>query len=164
LALNPFYLLSTLLSPRFSTPSNPLTPPPSDHFEDKVEASLRRDLPIITTPHAKTHLADSKSPEEAFTAVHDLDFFQDMFVDIQSSEGGEGKRPALKVTGMPGKHVPPGVLGTLNDLINAVGVCFFPCLCAVLLLLLCRRKERGVREEPPVERKGKEIQRSIEGT
>jgi len=105
--------------------TNPLTLRPSDHFDEKVEASLRRDLPIITTPHAKTHLAESKSPEEAFTAVHDLDFFQDMFVDIKSSGGGEGKRPALKVTGMPGKHVPPGVLGTLNDLINAVCIFFF---------------------------------------
>lgn len=39
-------------------------------------------------------------------------------VDI---EGGEEKgKPAIKVTGMPGKHVPPGVLGTLNDLVNAV--------------------------------------------
>ena len=30
------------------------------------------------------------------------------------------KQPAIKVTGMPGKHVAPGVIGTLNDLINAV--------------------------------------------
>ncbi|KAL8825719.1 MAG: hypothetical protein Q9170_007684 [Blastenia crenularia] len=40
-----------------------------------------------------------------------------MMVDIE----GEGKgKAAIKVTGMPGKHVPPGVLGTLNDLISAV--------------------------------------------
>ncbi|KAL8771060.1 MAG: hypothetical protein Q9209_003479 [Squamulea sp. 1 TL-2023] len=87
-----------------------------DHFDAHVEASLRRDLPIITTPHAKSHLT-SKGEGEAFTAVHELDFFEDMLVDI---EGSEGKSPAIKVTGMPGKHVPPGVLGTLNDLVNAV--------------------------------------------
>lgn len=40
-----------------------------------------------------------------------------MMVDIKS--GGE-KKPAIKVTGMPGKHVPPGVLSSLNDLVNAV--------------------------------------------
>ncbi|KAL9579073.1 MAG: hypothetical protein Q9203_006853 [Teloschistes exilis] len=91
----------------------------ADHFDQKVEESLRRDLPIITTPHAKEHLT-GKGENEAFTAVHDLDFFQDMLVDIaNASDTGKGK-PAIKVTGMPGKHVPPGVLGTLNDLINAV--------------------------------------------
>ncbi|KAL8809423.1 MAG: hypothetical protein Q9223_007929, partial [Gallowayella weberi] len=89
-----------------------------DHFDAKVEDSLRRDLPIITTPHAKAHLT-SKGEGEAFTAVHDLDFFQDMLVDIEGGEEKE-KKPAIKVTGMPGKHVPPGVLGTLNDLVNAV--------------------------------------------
>ncbi|KAL8785688.1 MAG: hypothetical protein Q9213_003247 [Squamulea squamosa] len=54
---------------------------------------------------------------ESFTAVHELDFFEDMLVDIESTEG---KSPAIKVTGMPGKHVPPGVLGTLNDLVKAL--------------------------------------------
>ncbi len=49
--------------------------------------------------------------------MHDLDFFDDMMVDIK--RGGE-KKPAIKVTGMPGKHVPPGVLSSLNDLVNAV--------------------------------------------
>ncbi|KAL9023197.1 MAG: hypothetical protein Q9196_007346, partial [Gyalolechia fulgens] len=97
-----------------------------DHFDQQVEESLRRDLPIITTPHAKEHLTGKKGgDEEAFTAVYDLDFFEDMLVDVEGSGGVEddgkgGKRPAIKVTGMPGKHVPPGVLGTLNDLINAV--------------------------------------------
>ena len=86
-------------------------------YVQEVEASLRRDLPIITTPHAKSHLAESKINGEAFNAVHDLDFFQDMLVNIVA-EGQ--KSPAIKVTGMPGKHVAPGVVGTLNDLINAV--------------------------------------------
>lgn len=94
----------------------------ADHFDQKVEASLRRDLPIITTPHAKEHLTSKKGEDgEAFTAVHDLDFFEDMLVDVEGGDGkGAKKQPAIKVTGMPGKHVPPGVLGTLNDLMNAV--------------------------------------------
>ncbi|KAL9135450.1 MAG: hypothetical protein Q9175_003361 [Cornicularia normoerica] len=83
-----------------------------------VEASLRRDLPIITTPHAKSHLSSAnKDPSEAFTAVHDLDFFDECLVDIK------GKKAAIKVTGMPGKHVPPGpggVAGKINDLLGAV--------------------------------------------
>ena len=88
----------------------------SDHFDQKVEQSLRRDLPIITTPHAKSHLS-TKADGEAFTAVTDLDFFDSAVVRI---EGTDGKPAAIKVTGMPGKHVPPGVLGTLNDLVKAV--------------------------------------------
>ena len=31
-----------------------------------------------------------------------------------------GKKCGMKVIGMPGKHVPPGVLGDLNDLLKAV--------------------------------------------
>ncbi|KAL8971038.1 MAG: hypothetical protein Q9197_003486 [Variospora fuerteventurae] len=84
-----------------------------DHFDRKVEESLRRDLPIITTPHAKEHLA-GKGQGEAFTAVYDLDFFEDAMVNV------EGAKAAIKVTGMPGKHVPPGVMGTLNDMVGAV--------------------------------------------
>ncbi|KAI4255114.1 MAG: hypothetical protein L6R42_006908, partial [Xanthoria sp. 1 TBL-2021] len=87
----------------------------ADHFDAHVESSLRRSLPIITTPHAKSHLA-SKGDGEAFTEVYDLDFFEDILVDIEGSK----KNAAVKVTGMPGKHVPPGVLGTLNDLVEAV--------------------------------------------
>ena len=77
---------------------------------------MRRDLPIITTPHAKSHLAH-KDASESFTDVHDLDFFDSMFVDIGASES---KAPSIKVTGMPGKHVPPGILGTANDILKAV--------------------------------------------
>ncbi|KAL9020790.1 MAG: hypothetical protein Q9185_001974 [Variospora sp. 1 TL-2023] len=84
-----------------------------DHFDRKVEESLRRDLAIITTPHAKEHLA-GKGQGEAFTAVYDLDFFEDAMVDV------EGAKAVIKVTEMPGKHVPPGVMGTLNDMVGAV--------------------------------------------
>ncbi|KAG9544513.1 Metallo-hydrolase/oxidoreductase, partial [Aureobasidium melanogenum] len=85
----------------------------ADHFDQKVEASLRRSLPIITTPHAKDHLT-SKGEEESFSRVYDLDFFQSMYVDIRKSgtthEATNKKVPAVKVTGMPGKHVPQGML------------------------------------------------------
>ncbi|KAF9893939.1 hypothetical protein FE257_008910 [Aspergillus nanangensis] len=75
-----------------------------DHFDQKVEASLRRDLPIITTPHARSALT-SKGPE-SFTAVYDLAPFQEMNVDIKG-DADMRKRPSLRVTGTPGKHVPP---------------------------------------------------------
>ncbi|MCJ1413353.1 hypothetical protein MMC19_007458 [Ptychographa xylographoides] len=89
----------------------------ADHFDQKVEASLRRDLPIISTPHAKKCLVDDKEKEgegEKFTAVESLDFWESLVVNIGAGEMG------VKVTGMPGKHVPDGVLGTLNDLVGAV--------------------------------------------
>ena len=98
-----------------------------DHFDQKVEESLRRDLPIITTPHAKSHLANKAGENEPFTAVYELDTFDSMFLEVQPTAGeaskDAGRLKAVKVTAMPGKHVPPGVLGTLNDLIGAV--CLF---------------------------------------
>jgi len=94
----------------------------ADHFDQLVEASLRRDLPIITTPHAKECLHDKKEGDEKFTDVYDLDFFQNMLLDIESSDSSSsgGKSAAIKVTGMPGKHVPPGPLSIANDLLGAV--------------------------------------------
>lgn len=95
----------------------------ADHFDQKVEESLRRDLPIITTPHAKEHLV-GKGEGEAFSQVYDLDFFDSMYVDIKQSgttrTETSKKVPAIKVTGMPGKHVPPGPLAVMNDLLSAV--------------------------------------------
>jgi hypothetical protein len=92
----------------------------SDHFDQEVEDSLRRSLPIITTPHAKSHLAHKAGENEAFTAVHELDTFQSLMVDIHRNSNGGSSTPAIKITAMPGKHVPPGALGTLNDLVKAV--------------------------------------------
>jgi len=94
----------------------------ADHFDEKVEASLRRSLPIITTPHAKAHLAHKPGEDEAFTSVYELDAFDSMMVDVKlgSSGTGSSKAPAMKVTGMPGKHVPSGILNTLNELAQAV--------------------------------------------
>lgn len=43
-----------------------------------------------------------------------------MVVDIVPGEGAADKAPAIKVTGMPGKHIPPGPLSVANDLLGAV--------------------------------------------
>ena len=91
----------------------------ADHFDQKVEASLRRSLPIITTPHAQSRL-QSKGPEESFTGVHDLDFFQSMMLDIDDGTITAGKKPVIKVTGMPGKHVLPRPLSVANNLLKPV--------------------------------------------
>lgn len=93
----------------------------ADHFDEKVESSLRRDLPIVTTPHAKHHLHENKSDEEKFTDVYDLDFFESCLVSIPPKNcTNDSKIPAIKVTGMPGKHVPDGALSVANDLLAAV--------------------------------------------
>ncbi|KAH7065051.1 beta-lactamase-like protein [Macrophomina phaseolina] len=93
----------------------------ADHFDHEVEASLRRSLPIVTTPHAKAHLTAKQGAGEAFSHVFDLDFFDDMFLDVKRPAGA--RVPAVKVTAMPGKHVPPGPAGALkaaNELLQAV--------------------------------------------
>lgn len=88
----------------------------ADHFDEKVEESLRRDLPIITTPHAKHHLSEeTKAHGEAFEKITALDFWESAVLDVAGKEG-----VSLRVTGMPGKHVPSGVIGTANDLLGAV--------------------------------------------
>lgn len=100
------------------TLSSHVLPPYSDHFDQHVESSLRRSLPIITTPHAKSHLA-SKGEGEAFTSMYDLDFFDEMLVDVKDSNA----KAAFKVTGMPGSHVPvgpAGLVGKANELAGAV--------------------------------------------
>ncbi|XDG06644.1 hypothetical protein ABKA04_006259 [Annulohypoxylon sp. FPYF3050] len=94
-----------------------------DHFDRMVEKSLNREFDIITTPHAKECLS-GKSKDDPFRSVHDLDFFESIMLHIDRKEpshaGGYGKVPVIKVTGMPGKHVPPGPLAKANDLLKAV--------------------------------------------
>ncbi|PPJ55582.1 hypothetical protein CBER1_03726 [Cercospora berteroae] len=131
----------------------------ADHFDQKVEQSLRRDLPIVTTPHAKQCLTEKKSEEERFTQVYDLDHFESAILDIKqkkkkkkkengdhfdsavlndqdettASEAGtkttnnesdkktdETPTPSIQITGMPGKHIPPGPLSVANDILSAV--------------------------------------------
>ncbi|KAK3948614.1 Metallo-hydrolase/oxidoreductase [Pseudoneurospora amorphoporcata] len=89
-----------------------------DHFDKLVEESLNRDFPIISTPHAKQALAGKEDP---FKSVYDLDFFQSILLPVVNyKDDTGGKKPVIKVTGMPGKHVPPGPLAAANDLLGAV--------------------------------------------
>ncbi|KAI1349663.1 Metallo-hydrolase/oxidoreductase [Xylaria sp. FL0043] len=95
-----------------------------DHFDKLVEARLSRDVVIVTTPHAKGCLASSSAEGGAFRAVHDIDTFESMMLHVngakQARADGPGKVPTMKITAMPGKHVPPGPLSVANDLLHAV--------------------------------------------
>ncbi|KAK0660834.1 beta-lactamase-like protein [Cercophora samala] len=119
-------------SERLSNPSVDITSLPSldcillshyheDHFDRLVEDSLSRQFPIISTPHAKSCLASSSKPEP-FQNVTALDFFDSLIMPITqpASASSNGKTPQIKVTAMPGKHVPPGPLAVANDLLGAV--------------------------------------------
>ncbi|CAJ2501495.1 Uu.00g043480.m01.CDS01 [Anthostomella pinea] len=92
-----------------------------DHFDQLVEKSLNREFNIISTPHAKDCLTTKAEP---FKAVRDLDFFDSMMLHVDggghTNAGGYGKVRVIKVTGTPGKHVPPGPLSIANDLLHAV--------------------------------------------
>ncbi|KAI0757452.1 Metallo-hydrolase/oxidoreductase [Daedaleopsis nitida] len=83
-----------------------------DHFDKLVEDRLRRDLPIISTPHAQQHLAATQYKNEPFTAVTALDTWQAAEVPV-----GQTK---LRVTATPGKHVPPGLTEMVNNTLGAV--------------------------------------------
>lgn len=87
-----------------------------DHFDQVVEGSLRRDFPIVSTPHAKAALGPDSGQEEPFTNVRALDHWESLQVSIEESE----REASIKVTAMPGKHVPPGPLSVANDLLAAV--------------------------------------------
>ncbi|KAL9112008.1 MAG: hypothetical protein Q9227_003628 [Pyrenula ochraceoflavens] len=64
---------------------------------------------------------DAIPGDDAFTAVHDLDFWDSMILNVRNDNAGSSKKAQVKVTGMPGKHVPPGgVLEAANDLMKAV--------------------------------------------
>lgn len=64
---------------------------------------------------------DKKDEGERFTEVTALEFWESAVVDAPKTGEGQGKgKPGVKVTGMPGKHVPDGVLGTLNEWVGAV--------------------------------------------
>lgn len=96
-----------------------------DHFDKLVEGSINRTFPIISTPHAKRAL---ESKDEKFTSVYGLDFFEEMMLvpRIPSGSGeseipsGKKKKPVIKITATPGKHVPAGPLSTINNILGAV--------------------------------------------
>ncbi|KAH4309483.1 hypothetical protein HBI81_078110 [Parastagonospora nodorum] len=88
-----------------------------DHFDREVEEKLTKNIPIITTPHAKECL--TSKGEDSFTNVHALDFWETLVLEVEGEEQ-KGKKPGLKITGVPGKHVPPGPLNVANDILGAV--------------------------------------------
>ncbi|RFN52617.1 metallo-hydrolase oxidoreductase [Fusarium flagelliforme] len=87
-----------------------------DHFDRLVEDSLNRDFLIVTTPHAHQCLTSKDPP---FTNVKALDFFDHLKLKSDDAEAGK-QAPVINVTGMPGKHVPPGPLAAVNDILGAV--------------------------------------------
>jgi L-ascorbate metabolism protein UlaG (beta-lactamase superfamily) len=89
-----------------------------DHFDREVESKLTRDIPIITTPHA--HQCLTSKGADSFTNVHALDFWETLVLDVDSDSASKEKQPSLKITGVPGKHVPPGSLNVANDILGAV--------------------------------------------
>lgn len=88
-----------------------------DHFDRLVEESLNRSFPLITTPHASDCLTSRPSEDEPFRNVTSLDVFQSCM--LRATSWSETQL-AIKVTGMPGKHVPPGPLSVANDFLKAV--------------------------------------------
>lgn len=92
-----------------------------DHFDQVVEERLRRDLPIVTTPHAYGCLTGQKKGEDAFTQVHAVDNWEQRMVDFgETNAQASRSRPRVRVTGLPGKHVGDGLLSKANDLLGAV--------------------------------------------
>lgn len=89
-----------------------------DHFDKLVEDKLSRSIPIITTPHAHSCLTSKGA--DSFTNVHALDFWASLTIDIKPRSATGSPTPSLKITGMPGKHIPPGPLSIANDLLSAV--------------------------------------------
>ena len=80
-----------------------------DHFDQLVEEKLRKDLPIVTTNHAKTEL-ESKN----FTEAIALDTWES--VEFKKGEA------VLRISSMPGQHGPgivdfalPPVMGSVLD-------------------------------------------------
>jgi L-ascorbate metabolism protein UlaG (beta-lactamase superfamily) len=89
-----------------------------DHFDKEVEEKLTKSIPIITTPHAKECL--TSKGEDSFTNVHALDFWETLLLDVETEGSSKEKKQSLKITGVPGKHVPPGPLNVVNDILGAV--------------------------------------------
>lgn len=70
----------------------------------------------MSTPHAKKSLGGGSGKEEPFTNVQALDHWQSLKLAIEESQPAA----SIKVTAMPGKHVPPGPLSVANDILAAV--------------------------------------------
>ena len=61
-----------------------------DHFDRVVEEKLRRDLPIVTTEHARGCLVEGKG-EEGFTAVEAVREWESLVVDVEEGEGEDSR-------------------------------------------------------------------------
>jgi len=95
----------------------------ADHFDQLVEDTLRRDLPIITTPHAHECLTSKLAPEDRFTAVTPIDVWDSALINILAPSASTKSPKCIRITATPGKHVPPGPMHLLemaNELISAV--------------------------------------------
>lgn len=95
----------------------------ADHFDEEVERRMNRKFPIVTTPHAKKCLTDGKSDDEEFKEVSALDHWESLLLHVNEERSGTAelaKKPVVKITAMPGKHVPPGPLAIANDFLGAV--------------------------------------------
>ena len=93
-----------------------------DHFDKEVEAQLGRQVPIITTEHARGCLVEGKPKGGRFERVWGMDVWDEIVMPIvvEEEDESEKRQPAIKVTAMPGKHVPSGLLGMMNELLGAV--------------------------------------------
>ncbi|KAF3006037.1 hypothetical protein E8E13_010769 [Curvularia kusanoi] len=89
-----------------------------DHFDKLVEDKLSRSIPIITTPHAHSCLTSKGA--DSFTNVHALNTWESLIIDVKPATLTTGATPSLKITGTPGKHVPPGPLNVANEILRAV--------------------------------------------
>ena len=94
-----------------------------DHFDRFVEASLHRAVPIISTEHAKSNLS-SVSAENGgpYSNVTSLDFFESSKIPVPAGNEGakKGQSQIVKITAMPGSHVPPGPIAVANAVLQAI--------------------------------------------
>jgi L-ascorbate metabolism protein UlaG (beta-lactamase superfamily) len=78
-----------------------------DHFDRKVEASLDKGVPIVTTPHAARTLAD-----RGFRNTHPLATWDS--VRVRKGDA------TLQITSMPGRHGPPVVAWALPAVMGSL--------------------------------------------
>ncbi|KAF2263623.1 hypothetical protein CC78DRAFT_560737 [Lojkania enalia] len=79
----------------------------ADHFDQQVEAKLRKGPPTITTPYAHSCLTQKGC--DSFNAVHALDFFDSTIIDFDKSQNTGGRTLAIKVIGCRENTFCPGV-------------------------------------------------------
>ncbi len=92
----------------------------ADYVEQLVQAELRRDLCIITTPHTKSCLAKRARGEDVFAAVPDLGFIRGLPRQHQNVVSDQLDSLRSKLPGIAGKHVSLGPLSLANDVLKAV--------------------------------------------